>query len=273
MIACVPCFGGYGHRGGREVLHLLEVEVQTLGDNRQLGHVLLRASRMATDEVGDDLLAEVQLVVDFIENLLEVVELGERWLAHDVEHRVAGLLGSYLEASAHVLGNEFAGVFLRASVDGRVLAFVKQEVVTHPTTDEALLDARKRIDGMIDVEQRAMVGVEVRAHLGMDARGALALAALVRVVSAHGIHVGTRASQVGEVALEVGHFGNGFDFAQDTFLASAHDELALMRTDGTEGTSAETSSMEVHGELDHVEGRDALALVLGVWQTGVREVE
>ena len=117
MIARVPCFGGYGHRGGREVLHLLEVEVQTLGDNRQLGHVLLRASRMATDEVGDDLLAEVQLVVDLVEYLLEVVELGERWLAHDVEHRIAGVLGSYLEASAHVLGNEFAGIFLRAPVD------------------------------------------------------------------------------------------------------------------------------------------------------------
>ena len=96
MIARVPCLGGYGHRRGREVLHLLQVEVQTLGDNRQLGHILLRASRMATDEVGDDLLAEVQLVVDLVEYLLEVVELGERWLAHDVEHPVAGVLGSYL---------------------------------------------------------------------------------------------------------------------------------------------------------------------------------
>ena len=30
----VPSLGGYGHRGGGEVLHLLQVEVQTLGDDR-----------------------------------------------------------------------------------------------------------------------------------------------------------------------------------------------------------------------------------------------
>ena len=31
--------------------------------------------------------------------------------------------------------------------------------------------------------------------------------------------------------------------------------------------------MDVHGELDHVEGRDALALVLGMRQAGVGQVE
>jgi len=34
MVARVPSLGGYGHRGGGEVLHLLQVEVQTLGDDR-----------------------------------------------------------------------------------------------------------------------------------------------------------------------------------------------------------------------------------------------
>ena len=273
MIPRVPCFGGYGHWCWREVLHLLQVEVQSLGDDCQLGHVFLRASRMATNEVGDDLLAEVQLVVDLVEYLLEIVELAERWLAHDVEHRVAGMFGSYLEASAHMLGNELAGIFLCATVDGRVLAFVKQEVITHTATDEALLDARKRIYRMIDVEQRTMVGIEVRAYLGMDARRALALPALVLIGSAHGIHVGTRSAKVAQVALEVGHLGDGFHFLQDAFLASAHDELALMRTDGTEGTSAETSAVQIDGELDHVESRDALTFIFRVRQAGIGKVE
>ena len=228
---------------------------------------------MATDEVGDDLLAQVQLLVQLVEYLLELVELGERGLAHHVEHRIACVFGSYLQASAHVLGYQLAGIFTGGTVDGGVLAFVKQEVVAHTATDEALLDARKRIDGVIDVEQRAMVGVQVGAYLGVDARGALALAAFVRVIALHGIHIGTRSSKVGEIALEVGHLGDGLHFFQDAFLASAHDELALMRTDGAEGTSPETSAMEVDGELNHIEGRDALAFVFGMRQTGIGQVE
>ena len=273
MIASVPSLSRHGHRGRREVLHLFQMEVEALGDDCQFGHVLLRASRMTADEVRDNLLAEVQFVVYLVEYLLEVVELGERRLSHDMKHRIAGVLGSHLKASAHMLGNEFTGVFLGSLVDDWVLAFVKQQVVAHTTADETLLDTWKGIDCMIDIEQRTVVGVQVRAYLGIDTRRTLALAALVLVGTPHGIHIGTRSAEVGEIAFEIGHLGDGLDFLQDAFLASAHDELALMRTDGTEGTSAETASMQVHGELDHIEGRDALALVLRVRQTGIRKVE
>ena len=84
MIAGIPSLSGYGHRCRREVLYLFQVEVQTLGDDCQFGHVLLRASRMAADEVGDDLLAQTFVAVDAVEYALELLELFERRLAHDV---------------------------------------------------------------------------------------------------------------------------------------------------------------------------------------------
>ena len=93
------------------------------------------------------------------------------------------------------------------------------------------------------------------------------------VLSSHGIHVGTGASQVREVAFEAGHPGDGFHLAQNALLAPADDEFALVGTDGAEGTSSEASAVEVDRELDHVIGRYALALVLRVRQPGVWEVE
>ena len=76
-----------------------------------------------------------------------------------------------------------------------------------------------------------------------------------------------------QVAFEVGHLGDGLHLAQDALFASGGDELALMGGDGAEGASAEASAVEAHGELDHLVGWDALALVLGVGQTRVGQVE
>ena len=152
MVTRIPCLGSNRHWGRREVLHLLQMEVQTLGDDRQLCHVFLRASRMATDEVRDDLLAKVQFIVDLVEYLLEIVELGERWLAHDVQYTVARVFRGNLQPATDVLGYQLAGIFLGATVDGRVFALVQEQVVTHTATNETLLDARQGIYRMIDIE-------------------------------------------------------------------------------------------------------------------------
>ena len=42
---------------------------------------------------------------------------------------------------------------------------------------------------------------------------------------------------------------------------------------GAESASAETASVDVDRVLDHIVGRDALALVAGMWKTGVGQVE
>ena len=83
MEACVPCFGGYGHGGRREVLHLFELEVEVFGQDCQFCHVFGGATGVGTDEVGDDLLAQVLAAVDVVEDAFEVVEKAERGLAHE----------------------------------------------------------------------------------------------------------------------------------------------------------------------------------------------
>ena len=124
VITRVPGLGGDGHRRGGEVLHLFEVEVEALGDDGELGHVLLLASGMGGDEVGDDLLMEPFFAVDAVEESLELVELLEGGFAHEVEHTVAGVLRCHFQASADVTGDEFAGVFLCGTVGSLVLTFI-----------------------------------------------------------------------------------------------------------------------------------------------------
>ena len=124
MIPCIPSFGSYRHRGRGKVLHLLQMEIESLGDNCQFGHVFFRTAWMATDEVRYYLLAEVLLLINSVEYLLELVELTERRFPHDVKHSVAGVLGSHFQASAHMIGNQFTGIFFGGFVDDRIVAFV-----------------------------------------------------------------------------------------------------------------------------------------------------
>lgn len=82
VIASVPGFRRVGHWRGGEILNLFQMEVKVLGDDSQFGHVLFTASRMAADEVGDNLLIEILFTVDAVELALELIELLERGLAH-----------------------------------------------------------------------------------------------------------------------------------------------------------------------------------------------
>ena len=54
VVARIPRLSGDRHGCGREVLNLFKLEVEMFGDDSQLGHIGLTASRMAGDEVGDD---------------------------------------------------------------------------------------------------------------------------------------------------------------------------------------------------------------------------
>ena len=208
VVAGVPHLGGNGQGGGREVLHLLQVKSQTASDGCQLLHVLLVTAGVAGDEVGDDLLVEVLLTADAVEDALELLELAEWWFAHVMEHPVAGMFGSHLQTSADMAGDELSGVFPGCSVGSLVLALVQQQVVAHTTADEALLNAGKGIDGMVDIEQLGVVGIEVGAYLRMDTAGALALLAGIEVATVHTVHVGRRTSEIAEIAFEVRHLDN-----------------------------------------------------------------
>ena len=124
VVARVPGLGGDGHRRGGEVLHLLQMEVEALGDDGKLGHILLATAGVGGDEVGDYLLAQVLLAVDAVELALEVVKLLERGLAHQLEHAVAGVLGRHLQLAAHVAGDQLACILAGNAVGLFILTFI-----------------------------------------------------------------------------------------------------------------------------------------------------
>lgn len=71
VISGVPHLCADGHGSWGEILHLFQLEVQTFGDESQVGHVRLAASRMAADEIRDDLLSQAFFLVDVVEDPLE----------------------------------------------------------------------------------------------------------------------------------------------------------------------------------------------------------
>ena len=88
VVTRIPSLGADGHRRRREVLHLLQVEVELLCEHRKFCHVLLTAARVRADEVRNYLLVEMLLTVDAVEDALELAEELERRLAHELEHRI-----------------------------------------------------------------------------------------------------------------------------------------------------------------------------------------
>ena len=230
-------------------------------------------ARMRTDEVWNDLLVEPLFLVDLVEDAFELVEEIERWFAHELQHLWTGMFRCYLQSAAHVLGDQLAGIFLCRLVHLLVLALVQEQVVAHTTTDEALLDTRQGIYGMIDLQQLAVVGVQVRTNLRVHARWALAHLARLLVLAVHAIHVCRRTAQIAQIALEIRHLDDFLHLFQNALLATANHELTLMCRNGTERATAEAATMQVHRELDHLVCRNGLALVLRMRQTGIRQVE
>lgn len=270
---CVPGLGGNGHWRWGEVLHLLQMEVQLFGLYGQLCHVFLVAAGVGGYEVGYNLLVEMLLPVYSVEDALKLVELLEGGLAHEPQHLVTGVFRCYLQAAADMARDEFANVVVCGLVGSFVFAPVQQQVVSDAAADEALLDARQAVDSPVYLEQPAVVSVKVGAYLRVNAAGAAALRAKALVAALHAVHVGRRAAEVAQIALKVWQLADFPDLPDYAFLGTAADELSLMGRDGAEGTAAEASAVNVDRVLNHVVGGNALALVLGVWQSGVWQVE
>ena len=125
VVTCVPRLSSVCHGRGREVLHLFQMEIQLLGDDGKLRHVFLTAAGMGTDEVGDNLLAEIFLAVDAVEQALELMELLEGRLAHEMKHAVAGMLGSHFQPPTDVVADKFAGILTSGLIGFLVLAAVQ----------------------------------------------------------------------------------------------------------------------------------------------------
>lgn len=221
MFACVRVdsgvvdFGSYSHGRRSKVLHLLKMEVEIAGLNGQLSHIEFRASGMRGNEVWYELLAKIMTGVDTVEHLLEAIEKIERRFAHHIEHSIFRMLGSHLKTTADMAGDKLLVV---AAVDGiflRIAGRMHRKVIAHAAAYKGFLHLREGIDGVVNRKQRGMVGVEIGTHLGMEAAGPHTPAAHIRAFASEGIHVGRRASEIGDIAFEVRHRGNGPNLAQN----------------------------------------------------------
>ena len=183
------------------------------------------------------------------------------------------MFGSHFQSSAHVLTDKFTGVLTCSSIPLLLLALMQKQVVAHATTYETLLNSRKSVYRMIDFKQRSVVGYEIRTNLRIDARGTLAHSTRLWILAVHSIHIGRGSAKVGQIALEVGHFYHLLHLLYYALLRTASYELALMGADGTESATAETSTMQIDRELNHIVSRNALALIFRVRQTRVWQVE
>ena len=74
VVAGVPHLSADGHRGGGEILYLLQLKIQPFGDEGQLCHIFLCAAGMAADKIGDNLLAQVIFRVHSVKQGLESPE-------------------------------------------------------------------------------------------------------------------------------------------------------------------------------------------------------
>ena len=72
------------------------MEIQSFGDDCQFSHILFLTSRVTADEIRYDLLTQFLLCVDVVEYLLKLLELLERWFAHEVENLITGVLWCHL---------------------------------------------------------------------------------------------------------------------------------------------------------------------------------
>ena len=270
---CVESFGAHRHGRRREVLHLFEVEIKFFGDSRQFCHIFLGATWVRRNEVRNDLLLQSVFLVQAVENGLELVEQIERGFAHQVEHFVAGVLRRHFQAARHMEANQFLIVLAIHLVHLLVAGFVHRKVVAHAAADKRLFHLRHRIHGVVDVEQGAVVGVQIAAWLGVQTRWASAALAPLQVFAVHTIHIGARSAQVADISLEIVHRHHLLHLAHDAFLASRRDEFALMRADSAKCAATEATTVHVHRVANHFVGRDSLAIVARVGQTGVGKVE
>ncbi len=107
----------------------------------------------------------------------------------------------------------------------------------------------------------------------MKARRTQAASAALEVFAVHGIHVCRRASEVADIPFEIRHTRNLTGLTENRFRRARGYEFALMCRDCAESAAAETAPVEVDAVAYHFVGRYHLALVAGMWQTGIGQVE
>ena len=99
--------------------------VHFLGPFGQVTHVAVGATGMGRYEVRDELLVQAVLLVDAQEEVAELHEVFPRGFAHQSEYIRGRVLGSHLESTGHMAGDQLATVLLRHQVVSHARAHVR----------------------------------------------------------------------------------------------------------------------------------------------------
>ena len=135
-----------------------------------------------------------------------------------------------------------------------------------------MLDVGQFIDGAVYIDEGLEVSIEVLTDGRLETGRSGTSFAEGYVLAVHHIHVRRRSTEVGDDTVPVRQLAEPLYLAEDGSLGAGDDLLALMGGDGTESTTAETPAMHAHRPFNHVVGRDALVLVLGMRRVGERQV-
>ena len=160
-----------------------------------------------------------------------------------------------------------------SEIVGSVVVVI-EEVASDSTADIEVLHAFDGSGLAIEVDQWLMVALQIATTGGMDAAIACATAAQLLVATVHAVHIGRRATQVGQHSIEPFGRGHHSHLVEDGLLASRHHLLALMGGDGTERAASKAASMDIDGVLDHLKSWNGTAsLVFGMRNTHIGQVE
>ena len=105
----------------------------------------------------------------------------------------------------------------------------------------------------IKSHERAVIGAQQLADRRMHAAQPAALGFDLGPRAAHLVHVGRRAADVADHALEIGVGRHLPDFAQDRLLAAALDDPAFVGRDRAERAAAEAAAHDLHRILHHLD--------------------
>ncbi len=201
---------GVGGGSWGENLHLLRVEAQLFADETfEALHVSLGTAGVSGDEVVGEELALAGSMRASVELFFEAQQGSHARLTHKVENGLFAVLGGQLHLPGDVVVDQII------QVSGGVPRIGLEQVGADAGGDEDFLDAGQAAQRLEQLELGAVVDRQVRAGFGVEAALTRAGAGFELAGTLETVHIGGRAAEVVDDALELGVTGELFGLGED----------------------------------------------------------
>src|ERR1043165_2993507 len=251
--------GADGHRDGDELLHLVRVHVLLAQGGGGIDHGVERRSRMAGDEVLRHELPAARLLRGVLEPALELLEGVEGRLVHQRQHALVGGFRRHLHDAADVVAGDLVDV---------AVAVPQGQVVADAALDEDVFDAADAADAAQGGDVLVDAALQARAGRRPQAVAVEPGAELAHLAALHAEHVGARAPDIADGAVEAGQRGDALRLLHHRVDAAVLDLLALVVDDGTEVAVRDAAAVGDDGALHRLQRRHAFGIG-GVFAPGV----